>query len=62
MQRRKALSKTAFNEEDIWLAFNKYLYTGVLLFMSTFHFNLLGFFYFALFLVHTFAYYSFRRK
>ena len=52
----------SFQEEGIWLAFNKYLYTLILLFMATFHFNILGFFYFTLFLVHTFAYYSFRRK
>ena len=30
--------------------------------MATFHLNLLGFFYFVLFIVHTFAYYSFRSK
>ena len=30
--------------------------------MSTFHLNLLGFLYFVLFLIHTFAYYSFRSK
>ena len=52
----------SFATEGIWLAFNKYLYTIVLLFMATFHLNLLGFAYFILFLVHTFAYYSFRSK
>ena len=52
----------SFATEGIWLAFNKNLYTIVLLFMATFHLNLLGFAYFVLFLVHTFAYYSFRSK
>ena len=61
-KKKKALRKMSFQEEGIWLAFNKYLYTLILLFMATFHFNILGFFYFTLFLVHTFAYYSFRRK
>lgn len=59
---KKKKTSSPFREEDIWLAFNKYLYTLVLLFMATFHFNLLGFFYFALFLLHTFAFYSFRCK
>lgn len=52
----------SFASEGIWLAFNKYLFTIVLLFMATFHLNLLGFAYFLLFLVHTFTYYSFRSK
>ena len=44
------------------MSFNKYLFTIVLLFMATFHLNLLGFLYFLLFLLHTFAYYSMRSK
>ena len=63
-RRRKNLIKVGgqYRNEGIWLAFNKYLYTIVLLFMATFHLNLLGFIYFVLFLLHTFAYYSFRSK
>ena len=56
------MSSGQYNNEGIWLAFNKYLYTIILLFMATFHLNLLGFLYFTLFLIHTFAYYSFRSK
>ena len=54
--------KAKYSQEGIWLSFNKYLYTIVLLFMATFHLNLLGFLFFALFILHTFAYYSFRSK
>jgi len=46
----------------MWSAFNKYVYSLVLLFMATAHFNLLGLFYFLLFIFHTFAYYAFRSK
>ena len=53
---------TQYSNEGIWLAFNKYLYTAVLLFMSIFHLNLLGFLYFGLFLIHTCAYYALRSK
>ena len=62
MTRARIKNGGSFSNEGIWLAFNKYLYTIVLLFMATFHLNLLGFLYFSLFLVHTFAYYSFRSK
>ena len=58
----KQNQEDSFSSEGIWLAFNKYLYTAVLLFMATFHLNLIGFAYFLLFLVHTFTYYSFRSK
>ena len=54
--------KARYSQEGVWLSFNKYLYTIVLLFMATFHLNLLGFLFFALFILHTFAYYSFRSK
>jgi hypothetical protein len=48
------------SNEGLWTAFNKYVYSGLLIFMATFHFNLLGFLYFLLLIIHTLAFYAFR--
>jgi hypothetical protein len=59
---RKSKPPMAFSNDGLWTSFNKYTYSAILLFMATSHFNALGFLYFALFLIHTLAYYSYRSK
>jgi len=48
--------------DGIWTQFNRLVGTAVLLFMAATNFNLIGFVYFLLFILHTYAYYSFRGK
>jgi hypothetical protein len=55
-------AQVPYSYDGLWTILNRVTGTIVLLFIATANFNLLGFFYFLLFLLHTFAYYSFRGK
>lgn len=53
---------TAIASNSMWTRFNRIIGTSVLIFMAGSNFNLIGFFYFLLFVLHTYAYYTFKGK